>query len=74
MKITLVVDTKLRRPACVLLQAVAGCPYGIVTELFDSACWLVQPTPDMVRVTGTREQWEQFAEIANKESKPKECK
>lgn len=66
MSITLVVDVEQRRPACVLLQALHGCNSSLVTELFDGACWLTQPTPGMRRVTGTREQWEQFAREANR--------
>lgn len=61
--ITLVLDTKLMRPACVLLQAVYGCGAnnGLLAREFDPVDWLVSPTPDMKRIEGTLEQWRQLA-------------
>ena len=58
-----VIDTKLRRPACVLLQAALGGPYksGLFGQLFGHQHWLIIMTPDMHIVRGTREQWERFA-------------
>lgn len=61
-RITLLYDTRLKRPACVLLQAIAGGDSEALLELFDSGDWLVSPTPDMRRVTGTRAEWERAAE------------
>lgn len=59
--IDLVFDIKLRRPACVLLQAIHGCGHnnGFMQMHFDD--WLVAPTPDMRKIRGTREQWQQLA-------------
>jgi len=59
--IRLVYDTKLRRPGCVLLQAAAGCDWTMLDELgFQPREWLTAPTPDMRRLTGTREEWEEL--------------
>lgn len=65
--IDLVFDIKLRRPACVLLQAVYGCGHnnGFLQMNFDSREWLVAPTPDMRKVRGTREQWKRLAAKAS---------
>lgn len=60
--ITLLYDTVLRRPGCVLLQAVAGGDGEAFREFFGGADnWLVSPTPDMKMITGTREQWRKEA-------------
>jgi hypothetical protein len=61
----LVVDVRLRRPACVLLQAVWGGHSSLVSELFDAESWLVGPTGDMKMLTGTKAQWEAFARQVN---------
>lgn len=63
-QIPLVIDTKLRQPACVLIQAAYGYgdSNGMLKMLFDSTCWLVAPTPDMYVVNGTLEQWQGFAD------------
>ncbi len=57
---TLIVDVKQRRPGCALIQAVGGDTM-LLKQLFDAESWLVAPTPDMYSVTGTLEQWEDFA-------------
>jgi hypothetical protein len=44
--VKIVFDTKLRRPACVLLQAAYGAEPHIA-ENFDPETWLLAPTPDM---------------------------
>lgn len=61
--IVLVFDTKLKRPACVLIQSAYGCGYnnGFLQRTFDSRTWLLAPTPDMARIRGTREQWKRAA-------------
>ena len=57
--ITLLYDTDLRRPACILLQACAGLDgYKLYDLGFDPRDWLTAPTPGMRRITGTLEQWE----------------
>ncbi len=53
------VDVKLRRPGCVLLQAIAGGECGLVHE-FPNESWLVGWTDDMRLVWGTDEEWEGF--------------
>ncbi len=66
-EIVLVFDTKLRRPACVLIQALYGCGEnnGFLQMTFDTKTWLVAPTPDMIRIKGTKEQWEKMAKQTN---------
>ena len=60
-KITLLYDVELHRPACVLLQAAAGYRGGLISLLFDAQDWLLSPTPDMMRVTATFQEWELIA-------------
>lgn len=55
-------DMKLRRPACVLLQAMAGGTLdGWNLQLLGD--WLVAPTPDMKIYTLTDEQLESLKAI-----------
>ena len=54
-----VVDLKLRRPACVLLQAVMGGDIR-VAHMFPAEHWLLAPTPDMARVKAPRSDWERL--------------
>jgi hypothetical protein len=61
-QIALVVDVKLRRPACVLLQACMGGDNHFVSGTFQAKHWLIAPTPDMHLVKGTREQWKKFSD------------
>ncbi len=63
---SLVIDTKQRRPACVLLQAAMGGDSSIVSELLTVDSWLLAPNKDMYLVTGTKEQWRQFGESLKK--------
>jgi hypothetical protein len=42
----LVYDMKLKRPGCVLLQAVLGGSAGVANQ-FPATHWLLAPTPDM---------------------------
>lgn len=67
--ITLLFDPARRAPACVLLQAVAGLWHGpavSVLRLFSADTWLVEPTPGLRRVSGTRQQWEKVARVDNR--------
>lgn len=58
-KIKILYDTDLRRPACVLLQAVAGGNRDAFMKYFGgSENWLVAPTPGMKLISGTPEEWE----------------
>lgn len=58
-------DTKLRRPACVILQAVmGGDPY--VGNRFPSETWLLFPTPDMKVYEATDTQIDQLIEMSKK--------
>lgn len=70
-RICLVYDCVLKRPACVLLQAVmGGGDAGVMHDLgFDSDSWLLAPTPDMRRIAGTREEWLRAAAITAAEMK-----
>lgn len=57
----IVIDVKLRRPACVLLQAVYGGDPEAFRRYFGGADnWLIDPTPDMRMIEGTDEQWTRF--------------
>ncbi len=41
-------DCNLRKPGCVLLQALGGTvPKDIFFQYFDTSCWLLHPTPDL---------------------------
>ena len=66
--IVLVFDTQLKRPACVLIQAVYGCGHNneFLGKTFDSSTWLTFPTPGMSRIRGTREQWKRAAAMSFK--------
>lgn len=51
-------DTELRRPACVLLQAVAGGDRAAFQRYFGGAeDWLTFPTPGMKLIHGTDAEW-----------------
>ena len=62
-RVVLIVDPKLRRPACALLQAALGGNHGALARYFAPKTWLVMPTDDMVRVAGTPEEWERVAAL-----------
>lgn len=59
--ITLLYDSEVRRPACVLLQVAAKCDHRRLRRLFPPETWLLAPTPGMKRVCGTLEEWQQLA-------------
>lgn len=65
-----VVDTKTRRPACVLLQAIYGGDRW-VANLVESAFWHLAPTDHMATVSGTREQWRKWAVEVEQGKRPK---
>jgi hypothetical protein len=56
-------DATLRRPGCVLLQAVAGCAVPNFQSLFPSETWLVELTDDMKVYRATREELRRLSEI-----------
>lgn len=64
----LVYDVKLRRPGCVLLQAVMGgtVPRGIFFKLFDATDWLLAPTPGMTTYRTTLPELEAVARITER--------
>jgi hypothetical protein len=62
-KVTLLYDIELHAPACVLLQAAAGCDRGMEFSLFDSRHWITHPTPGMRLIAGTTAEWERAAAI-----------
>ena len=66
-KIRQAFDCKLRRPACVLLQAVYGCDTLLVSHLFSTEKWLLAPTPDMALYEMTLAEWKEVALKINAE-------
>jgi hypothetical protein len=60
--VKLVFDTKLKRPACVILQAIYGGDSGAVSEHFPPDTWLITPTPDMTRFRIPRSRLPEIAE------------
>lgn len=57
-RLPILYDTELRRPGCVLLQAVAGGDPEAFRRFFGGADdWLVTPTPGMRLMYGTEEEW-----------------
>lgn len=60
----MVYDTKLKAPACVLIQAAFGCGSSpAALRNFESRHWLTEPTPGMRKIAGTPEQWAKAAAI-----------
>lgn len=76
-KIRMVYDFDLKRPGCVLMQAVMGGDSSAVSELFDSSSWLLSPTPGMRLIAGTKEEWKKAVKITEAEmerlNKEKQC-
>ena len=66
---SIIYDRELRRPACVLLNAVGGGDPELI-RLFDSDSWLVAPTPGMRRIMCTEEEARQLAALTD-EARPK---
>lgn len=60
-------DAKLKRPACVLLQAAFGGTSSLAHR-FDSRDWLVSPTPDMRGYMVTLDEIRQLARATGSES------
>ncbi len=61
-KITLLFDTKQKKPGCMILQAIAGCAQFNHFLQMTFTDMETSITPDMKRITGTRAQWESLAE------------
>ena len=59
----LLYDTELRRPACILLQAIAGGDRQGLYRYFRSEQWLTEPTPGMRMVEGPPEEWERVGKL-----------
>jgi hypothetical protein len=60
-------DAKLRRPGCVLLQAMVGGEFGArFHRLFPAASWLTAPTPDMRVYLATDDELEKLGEIVRR--------
>jgi len=53
----IVFDAKVKRPACVLLQAALGGDIHVARR-FPAESWLISPTPDMKLYSATDEQIE----------------
>mgnify|MGYP001608598208 CR=1 FL=1 len=62
-KITLLFDTKQKKPGCMILQAIAGCDQFNQFLQMTFTDYETSITPDMKRITGTREQWEKLAAL-----------
>ena len=64
---TIVFDTRLRRPGCVLLQAAKGgtVPAFDFQKFFPTETWLLAPTPDMHTFMVTEEQLPQLSAMAH---------
>ncbi len=57
-------DTDLRRPGCVLLQAVMGGDTIAFRRFFgDNDNWLLSKTPGLKLLRATAQQWEMVAEM-----------
>ena len=62
----LMYDLQQRKVGCVLVQAGFGCDPSLVNEFgFHTESWLLFPTPNLHRMTATREQWEWVAKMSN---------
>jgi hypothetical protein len=67
-KLTFAYDCKLKRPGCVIIQAAMGGGSTVdLDRFFEVSSWLLAPTPDMVVIEGTEEQWKQAGEITRRE-------
>ena len=71
-EITLVYDTDLKRPACVLIQAAYGCDSSQLGRLgFAADSWLTMPTPGMRKLSGDKALWERVVKITADAAKAK---
>ena len=68
-KIVMAYDCDLKRPACVLLQAVMGGDSSAVSRFFGAESWLLAPTPGMRLIAGTAEEWKKASAITDTEMK-----
>lgn len=59
-------DAVLKKPGCVLIQAVMGGDIPDFAALFPSESWLLAPTPDMKLYTVTEKQLTYLSAMANK--------
>lgn len=70
-KYTVLYDTKLMKPGCVLLQALGGLSTDVFYEFFgDVNCWLTHPTPDMKCYVVTKDQLTILKGLTNYERLP----
>lgn len=63
-KIELLFDMATMRPACVVLQAVYGCPTDPV-QWFDKTLWETRLTDSMRKLRGTRTEFRTYADQLN---------
>lgn len=63
----IVYDAKLKRPGCVLLQALGGTVSSEVMHRFPTNSWLLAPTPDMKVYEVNEKQLEILIEIAEEQ-------
>lgn len=62
-KIAIAYDCSLKRPGCVIVQALFGGDGSSVSRLFPAQSWLTTVTPDMKLISGTPEEWQRAKEI-----------
>lgn len=66
----IVYDCVLRKPGCVLLQALGGTvPKDLFFQYFDTSCWLLHPTPNLKLYPITRSQLPLLAEVTDYEGR-----
>lgn len=63
--ITLLVCTETLKVGCVLIQASAGFPSGIISELFNPETWILVPKPTLSPLKLSYKQWRKFADKIN---------
>ena len=59
--ISLAIGEKTGRPACVLLQAMFKTDALAVSDYFPAKHWLVQPDERFLIITGTPDEWREYA-------------
>jgi hypothetical protein len=61
-------DCKLRKPGCVIVQAMFGADNSLAGQLFNVESWLLAPTPDMHVYNLPLSHWKRVAEVVNEEN------
>lgn len=70
--ITLLVDMRNFKVACVLLQAAYGYRSDVLYELgFHTSTWETTPVSTLGPISRTKDEWKRFAELCNAKHDPK---